>query len=202
MLKSNVTIISGQLNSSTKVTKAQTKKGEKSVSRAYITHQDFNGKHHNFIVEAWGEKAEKLSEIPINSMILLKGRLLYEKTDEGSSVYINASEIYGLKEYISLNTCVLSGNLTCEPELKSVQIKGSDSTVARLSVAFNDFLGKPHYLAIESWASLANTTKSLIKGATIETRGRLIQKTWGENKSQVLISASEIDFVSKPKNLK
>ena len=106
---------------------------------------------------------------------------------------------------MSLNSVNVMGNLTRDPELKSMP---SGKGVCRMSIANNRIYTKNgervtevSYFDIEVWGVVAeNCAKYLKKGSGIIVEGRLRQDRWekdGKTQSRVRITANNIHFMPK-----
>jgi single-strand DNA-binding protein len=106
---------------------------------------------------------------------------------------------------MSLNSVNVMGNLTRDPELKSMP---SGTNVCRLSIANNRIYVKNgekvtevSYFDVDVWGKVAdNCAKYLKKGNGIIVEGRLRQDRWekdGKTQSKVSITANNIHFMPK-----
>jgi len=106
---------------------------------------------------------------------------------------------------MSLNSVNIMGNLTRDPELKSIP---SGKSVCSLSIANNRVYTKNNervtevsYFDIDVWGpSAENCAKYLKKGSGIIVEGRLKQDRWekdGKTQSRVRISANSVHFMPK-----
>ena len=106
---------------------------------------------------------------------------------------------------MSLNSVNIMGNLTRDPELKTIP---SGKSVCSLSIANNRVYTKNgervtevSYFDIEVWGVIAeNCAKYLKKGSGIIVEGRLKQDRWekdGKTQSRVRIAANSIHFMPK-----
>jgi single-strand DNA-binding protein len=103
----------------------------------------------------------------------------------------------------SLNSILLEGNLTRDPESKTLP---SGSQVCNFSVATNRFYRQNEvleketsYFDVEAWARLGQTCgDTLKKGRGVRVVGRLKQERWldpeGRNRSKVKIVAEHVEF--------
>ncbi|MBU1171320.1 MAG: single-stranded DNA-binding protein [Proteobacteria bacterium] len=193
MLKSNVIIVSGKIVKTTAINQNK-KKGIRST----LETTDSQGNKSWFVIDAADDLAQDMKKF---AHVIVKGRICYEKNEANTLVYVKANEIHPVNGMIPLNNVTLSGNVTRDIEMRSVPNKngGDDYTVSKTVLAFNDFSGNTHFVSVEAWEGLAKSTENLMKGSTVEVRGRLIQKSWDNgNSSMVMIRANEIDFVRKP----
>lgn len=101
----------------------------------------------------------------------------------------------------NLNSVLMEGNLTKDPETKKV----GDSTICEISIATNRYYKQDNkyeqevsYFDIKCWNKLAEVCKKYLKkGRGIRVIGRLKQERWekdGVKKSKVIISAEHIEF--------
>ncbi len=106
---------------------------------------------------------------------------------------------------MSLNSVNIMGNLTRDPELKSMP---SGKSVCKLSIANNRVYTKNSekvtevsYFDIDVWGVIAdNCAKYLKKGHGIIVEGRLRQDRWekdGKTQSRVSITANNIHFMPR-----
>src|SRR5882724_7663755 len=106
---------------------------------------------------------------------------------------------------MSLNSVNIMGNLTRDPELKTI---GSGKAVCSMSIANNRIYNKGtervtevSYFDVEVWGPIAeNCAKYLKKGSGIIVEGRLKQDRWekdGKTQSKVRISANSVHFMPK-----
>lgn len=102
----------------------------------------------------------------------------------------------------NVNSVVISGNLTRDPEVRSF---GDDGKVANLGVAVNrsfkkadEFVEEVSFFEVTVWGGFADLTgRKLRKGDSVTVQGRLKQDTWttneDEKRSKVVIIADQID---------
>ena len=106
---------------------------------------------------------------------------------------------------MSLNSVNIMGNLTRDPELKTIP---SGKSVCSLSIANNRVYTKNgekvtevSYFDVEVWGVIAeNCAKYLKKGSGIIVEGRLKQDRWekdGKTQSRVRIAANSIHFMPR-----
>ena len=105
-----------------------------------------------------------------------------------------------------MNTVIIDGNLTRDPELKETP-KGTP--VCNFSVASNRYYfvdeetkKEVFFFDVEAWSDLAETCgKNLHKGRGVKIVGKLRQDRWtdgeGKNHSRVKIVADTVDFKLK-----
>jgi single-strand DNA-binding protein len=102
----------------------------------------------------------------------------------------------------SINTVVVSGNLTRDPELRSLP---SGTTVCELGLAVNErnknpqtneWEDRPNYFDVTVWGGMGEwAARSLQKGAGLTVEGRLRWEQWesnGEKRSKVKIVANSL----------
>ena len=104
----------------------------------------------------------------------------------------------------SINTVVISGNLTRDPEVRA--IGGSGTQVCELGVAVNERIknqqtgqweDRPNYFDVTVWSGMGEWAgRSLSKGAGVVIEGRLRYEAWetpeGQKRSKVKIVANSI----------
>jgi single-strand DNA-binding protein len=106
---------------------------------------------------------------------------------------------------MALNSVNIMGNLTRDPEIKTIP---SGKSVCSLSIANNRVYTKNgervtevSYFDIEVWGVIAeNCAKYLKKGSGIIVEGRLKQDRWekdGKTQSRVRIAANSIHFMPR-----
>jgi single-strand DNA-binding protein len=104
-----------------------------------------------------------------------------------------------------MNRVVLIGNLTKDPELKTLQ---SGQTVCNLRIAVNDrvksgddWIDKPGYYTVEVWGKQGeNAAKYLSKGSPVALDGKLRWREWetsdGSKREAITINANTVQFLS------
>lgn len=109
----------------------------------------------------------------------------------------------------SLNSVVLIGNLTREPELKFIP---SGSAVCTMNLAINrQYVSNGEkkeevlFVKVNAWGKVAeNCGKYLIKGSQVAVEGRLQMHQWedkdGQKRSRIDVLATNVQFMSKPKD--
>jgi single-strand DNA-binding protein len=106
---------------------------------------------------------------------------------------------------MSLNSVNIMGNLTRDPEIKTIP---SGKSVCTMSIANNriytkagDKVTEVSYFDVDVWGPIAeNCAKYLKKGSGIIVEGRLRQDRWekdGKTQSRVRIVANSIHFMPK-----
>jgi single-strand DNA-binding protein len=106
---------------------------------------------------------------------------------------------------MSLNSVNIMGNLTRDPELKTIP---SGKSVCSLSIANNrvytrngEKVTEVSYFDVEVWGVIAeNCARYLKKGSGIIVEGRLKQDRWekdGKTQSKVRISANNVHFLPR-----
>ena len=110
---------------------------------------------------------------------------------------------------MNINRTVLTGNLTADPELRSLPSGGS---VCELRVASatrhknrttGEWQDKPNYFNVKVWGAQGeNTAKYLSKGAPVAIDGRLEWRQWeaqdGSKRQAVEIIAETVQFLGGP----
>jgi single-strand DNA-binding protein len=112
----------------------------------------------------------------------------------------------------NINRVVLTGNLTFDPELRSLS---SGTSVCRLRIAVNtrrkdattnEWVDKPNYFDVTVWGAQGeNCAKFLSKGRPVAVDGRLEWREWvdkesGKNRSAVDIVADTVQFLGSPRD--
>lgn len=107
----------------------------------------------------------------------------------------------------NINRVILTGNLTFDPELKSLP---SGTSVCKLRVACNtsqkdgatgEWRDKPNYFDVTVWGAQGeNCARYLAKGRPVAIDGRLDWQEWqdketGKNRSKVEIVADRVQFL-------
>jgi single-strand DNA-binding protein len=107
----------------------------------------------------------------------------------------------------NINRVILTGNLTFDPELRSLP---SGTSVCKLRVAVNtrrknnatgDWEDKPNYFDVTVWGAQGeNAARYLSKGRPVAVDGRLEWSEWqdkdtGKNRSKVEIVADSVQFL-------
>lgn len=107
-----------------------------------------------------------------------------------------------------LNSIILEGNLTRDPELVTTP---SGSCVCKMPIASNRMYRKGDtvneevlYLLIESWANTALVCNEYLKkGSWVRAVGRLKQDRWqnseGESRERFVLVAEHVEFRSSKK---
>jgi len=112
----------------------------------------------------------------------------------------------------NINRVVLTGNLTFDPELRSLS---SGTSVCRLRIAVNtrrkdnttnEWVDKPNYFDVTVWGAQGeNCARYLSKGRPVAIDGRLEWREWvdkdtGKNRSAVDIIAETVQFLGSPRD--
>ena len=111
----------------------------------------------------------------------------------------------------SLNKVMLMGNLTRDPELKTVNGK---SSVVEIGLAINRTIKSDNgesreevtFVDVTVWGRTAeNVAKYLKKGSSALVEGRLQFDSWqdkatGQNRSKLRVVADSVQFLSSPKD--
>jgi single-strand DNA-binding protein len=105
----------------------------------------------------------------------------------------------------NINTVVITGNLTRDPELKSI---ASGTSVCKLRVAVNsrrkdqsgEWVDKPNYFDVTVWGAQGeNCATYLSKGRPVAIEGRLEWREWegtdGNKRQAVEIIANSVQFL-------
>ena len=105
---------------------------------------------------------------------------------------------------MSINSVVISGNLTRDPELKQT---GSNLSVLRIGMAVNDFKKEgdgyntyANFVDVVVFGKRAEVLNKLLKkGAKVCVFGKLHYSSWEDNdqrKSKIEIIANEVELMS------
>lgn len=108
---------------------------------------------------------------------------------------------------MSINRCIISGNLTRDPELRQTQ---GGTSVLQMGVAVNDRRKNP---STGEWEDVANfvdcvlfgtraerVAQYLDKGTKVAIEGRLRYRAWeqdGQRRSKLEVVVDEIEFMSR-----
>ena len=106
----------------------------------------------------------------------------------------------------NINRVTITGNLTRDPELRSLQ---SGTSVCKLRVAVNsrrkdgatgDWVDKPNYFDVTVWGAQGeNCANYLFKGRPVAVDGRLDWREWqdkdGNNRQSIEIIADTVQFL-------
>lgn len=103
-----------------------------------------------------------------------------------------------------MNKTMIIGNLTKDPELRTVNAGGQSVSVCRLSVAVNErYRDKESttYFEVSAWRGLADTcAKYLHKGSKIYVEGRISVDAYidknGQPKGNLRMSADNVEFLT------
>jgi single-strand DNA-binding protein len=109
----------------------------------------------------------------------------------------------------NINRVVLTGNLTRDPELRSLQ---SGTSVCSLRIASNsrrkegssgEWVDKPNYFSVTVWGAQGeNCARFLAKGRPVCIDGRLDWREWqdkeGNKRESVEIIADSVQFLGGP----
>ena len=107
---------------------------------------------------------------------------------------------------VNINRVVITGNLTADPDLRTLQ---SGTSVCKLRVASNTrrkdsasdkWVDKPNYFDVTVWGSLGETVaKHTAKGRPVAIDGRLEWREWdtdnGAKRQAVEIIADSVQFL-------
>jgi single-strand DNA-binding protein len=110
----------------------------------------------------------------------------------------------------NINRVIITGNLTTDPELRSLP---SGTSVCKLRVACNtrrkdnstgEWVDKPNYFDVTVWGAQGeNCARYLSKGRPVAVDGRLEWREWEQdgNKRQAIdIIADSVQFLSSPRD--
>jgi len=104
------------------------------------------------------------------------------------------------------NRVIEVGNLTRDPKLKWVDIRGEQKAVANLGLAVNTKFGRREdtlFIDVEVWGKQAENCKEyLSKGSLALVEGRLKLDSWetddGSKRNKISIVADKVTFLPKP----
>jgi single-strand DNA-binding protein len=110
---------------------------------------------------------------------------------------------------VNINRVVLTGNLTADPELRSLP---SGTSVCKLRVACNtrrkdsatgEYVDKPNYFDVTVWGAQGeNAARYLSKGRGVAVDGRLEWREWetddGGKRQAVEIVSDSLQFLGAP----
>jgi single-strand DNA-binding protein len=111
----------------------------------------------------------------------------------------------------NINRVILTGNLTADPELSTLQ---SGTSVCKLRLAVNrrykdqstgEWSEKPNYFDIKVWGAQGeNCAQYLSKGRPVAIDGRLEWSEWegqdGSKRSKVEVVADTVQFLGSPRD--
>ncbi|MEA2248524.1 MAG: single-strand DNA-binding protein [Solirubrobacteraceae bacterium] len=111
----------------------------------------------------------------------------------------------------NINRVIITGNLTSDPELRSLP---SGTSVCKLRVACNtrrkdnstgEWVDKPNYFDVTVWGAQGeNCARYLAKGRPVAVDGRLEWREWdtpeGQKRQAVDIIAETVQFLSSPRD--
>jgi len=100
-----------------------------------------------------------------------------------------------------MNTVILLGNLTKDPEIRYFE----ETILTTFTIAINNGNKEPYFFDCKAWNKTAeNIGEYFRKGSKILIQGELIQEKWktddGENRSKVLVNVNRFDFVTSKKS--
>lgn len=103
-----------------------------------------------------------------------------------------------------MNKTIIIGNLTRDPELKTVNAKGTQTSVCRMAVAVNERYGQNEsttYFEVTAWRGLGETcAKFLKKGQKVLVEGRVSVSVYTGNDQQahasLQLQADNVEFLS------
>jgi single-strand DNA-binding protein len=110
---------------------------------------------------------------------------------------------------VNINRVVLTGNLTADPELRSLP---SGTSVCKLRVACNtrrkdsasgEYVDKPNYFDVTVWGAQGeNAARYLTKGRGVAVDGRLEWREWetddGAKRQAIEIITDSLQFLGAP----
>lgn len=97
-----------------------------------------------------------------------------------------------------INTIIIDGRLTRDPELKYV----GDKNVVNFDIAWNGYNDRPQYIGCQAWGKTAELINThLSKGSPLTIEGRLAFESWddqsGNKRSKNIIVAERVTFRGK-----
>lgn len=98
------------------------------------------------------------------------------------------------------------GRLTADPEVKVVNIKGTDTTVANMTIAVDPEFGsnEAEFVRCVAWRKLAeNAANHLSKGRLVYFDGRLKSNSYEKDGQKVYgydVTLNSVQFLDKPKD--
>lgn len=110
---------------------------------------------------------------------------------------------------MNVNVCVLTGNLTRDPELAELP---SGAQVCKLRVAVatrervdGEWVDRPNYFDVSVFGGQAESVaRYLTKGRAVAIEGRLRWREWqaegGERRQAVSVTASQVQFLGPPRS--
>jgi single-strand DNA-binding protein len=111
---------------------------------------------------------------------------------------------------MNVNVVVISGNLTRDPELRSLP---SGTSVGDLGIAVNErykdntgeWVERANFFNVTVWGAQAeNCARFLSKGRKVNVQGTLRYESWeneqGEKRSAVKVVARSVEFLDPPKD--
>jgi single-strand DNA-binding protein len=99
-----------------------------------------------------------------------------------------------------MNSIVIKGRLTRDPELKTVQIKGDDKAVCNFSVAVDRRFGEEtDFFDVAAWGKTAEfVDKYFVKGQEVLVRGSMQRRNYKDKEGNKRVAwdlrAEEINF--------
>lgn len=99
-----------------------------------------------------------------------------------------------------MNSIVIKGRLTRDPEVKYVNVKGNEKAVCKISVAVNRRFGEEaDFFDVQVWGKIGEAVgRNVGKGREIVIRGSMECNKWkdndGNNRYSWYINADEVDF--------
>lgn len=110
---------------------------------------------------------------------------------------------------MNVNVCVLTGNLTRDPELAELP-SGTRVCKLRLAVASRErvdgeWVDRPNYFEVSVFGAQGESAaRYLAKGRAVAIQGQLRWREWqtdsGERRQAVSITASQVQFLGPPRS--
>lgn len=97
----------------------------------------------------------------------------------------------------SVNRIVISGNLTRDPELRTIP---SGKSVCKFSIAVNGWKDEVSYIDCEAWEKTGELVAThLGKGSAVAVDGQIKQDRWdaddGSKRSKIFVRAQNVTFL-------
>lgn len=110
---------------------------------------------------------------------------------------------------MNVNVCVLTGNLTRDPEMAELP-SGAQVCRLRLAVATRervdgDWVDRPNYFDVSVFGAQGESaSRYLSKGRAVAIQGQLRWREWqtddGERRQAVSVTASQVQFLGPPRS--
>ena len=105
----------------------------------------------------------------------------------------------------NINRVIITGNLTSDPELRSLPSGTSVCKLRRKDNSTGEWVDKPNYFDVTVWGAQGeNCSRYLSKGRPVAVDGRLEWREWqdkdGNNRQGIDIIADSVQFLSSPRD--